>query len=81
MLREAHERVRPAVEEDAIPEWPDPIADLRVEIAAMDLATLDDLPRSSAWKEKTKHLIPPDWELLEEAIAARRATLQEGTDP
>lgn len=78
MLREAHERVRPVVEEDAIPDWPDPIADLRVEIEAMDLATIDDLRNSSAWKEKTKHLIPPDWELLEEAIAARRATLQEG---
>jgi phage recombination protein Bet len=78
MLREAHERVRPKVEEDAVPDWPDPIADLRVEIEAMDLATIDDLRNSSEWREKTKHLIPPDWELLEEAIAARRATLQEG---
>lgn len=76
MLREAQARVAPKVEEDAVPEWPDPIADLRVEIEAMDLATIDDLRNSSAWKEKTKHLIPPDWELLEEAIAARRVTLQ-----
>jgi phage recombination protein Bet len=76
MLRDAHARVAPPATEDSIPEWPDPIADLRVEIEAMDLATIDDLRNSSAWKEKTKHLIPPDWELLEEAIAARRATLQ-----
>ena len=76
MLSAAHARVAPPATEDSIPDWPDPIADLRVEIEAMDLATIDDLRNSSAWKEKTKDLIPPDWELLEEAIAARRATLQ-----
>jgi phage recombination protein Bet len=81
MLREAHERVRPPIEIEEEPEFPDPIADLRIEVEVMDLATIDDLRNSSAWKEKTKHLIPPDWDLLEEAIAARRATLvQETTD-
>lgn len=79
MLREAHERTKPAIE-DPPPhddDWPDdPIRELLAEIEEMDADALDTLTVSAAWKVKTRDLFPPDRDRLDEAIAARRAILK-----
>lgn len=82
-LREAHERVRPAVDDEPPPptsdDWPDdPVRELLAEIEAMDADGLDVLPGSASWKVKTRDLFPLDLDRVNEAIATRRAVLKGG---
>jgi hypothetical protein len=79
LLREAHERLDPALDveqPDAVPWDTDPTAELIAEIETMDVDALDTLRVSKAWQAKTRTLIPPDHDKLDEAIALRRAVLK-----
>jgi hypothetical protein len=84
LFREAHVRVHPIPGDGAPPappgeDWPDdPIRELIAEVDAMDLDALDGLAHSKTWGAKTRDLIPPDWDRLGEAIALRKAMLQQG---
>jgi phage recombination protein Bet len=68
-LRDAHQRL--AVQEDD-----DGLSALLVEVDGMDLISLNSLPTSAAWIARTRPLIPPDMDRLEEAIEARRNALK-----
>jgi phage recombination protein Bet len=68
-LRKAHERLAPA---PGISE----LAELIAEVETMDLTALAGLPTSANWQALTRELIPPDFDRLDEAIAARKAALQ-----
>ena len=84
LFREAHERLAPlppdtTVSDDAGDQtWDDPVAELIVEVEAMDADGLDVLPGSASWKVKTRDLFPPDLDRVNEAIATRRAVLKGG---
>ena len=68
-LRDAHQRL-------AVPEDDDGLSALLVEVAAMDLISLNSLPTSAAWIAKVRHLIPPDMDRLDEAIEGRKQVLK-----
>jgi hypothetical protein len=77
LFRTAHERLAPLPLTDTDEQaWDDPVAELIAEVEAMDLAALDTLTVSTAWKVKTRDLFPPDQDRLNEAIQLRRATLK-----
>jgi phage recombination protein Bet len=84
LLREAHERLDPkqppaSDEQPDDEKWDtDPIAELIAEIETMDIDALDTLRVSKAWAAKTRNLIPPDHDTINEAIALRREVLKGG---
>ena len=91
MFREAFDRfaedapdVRPGdeVPENGPTDWPDdPLRELLAEVAAMDMVTLNSLAASAAWRARVREAttFPPDEDRLDEAIAARKAKLQQGS--
>ncbi len=78
-LREAFNRFPDDTTEHTTPDWSaDPVAELIAEVAEMDLVALNGLNTSAQWRAKVNAtaMIPPDEDRLNEAIAARKATLQ-----
>ena len=90
MLRDAHERLRPAADEapqapaaDAKPQdAPDTVADLLAEIEMMDQVTLDGLSTNGAWRARVRDAtaeFPPDRGQIDDAIKARIYALRGGS--
>lgn len=85
-LRTAHERVRPAANEQAGDEqsgvtWEtDPMQDLLIEVEQMDAITLASLATNAAWRARVREAseFPPDEDRVREAIEARQLALKGG---
>jgi ERF superfamily protein len=77
-FRAAHERLARVGEEPDPRDGPpdDPLAGRFAEIEAMDLITIAGLATNAEWRAKLRDLFPPDWDRVEEAIEARKASLQ-----
>jgi phage recombination protein Bet len=82
-LRKAHERVTPSGAGEDGPvagaTWDtDPLQDLFLEIARMDLVDLGSLTTNAAWRAKVRAAceVPPDEDRINEAIEARRVQLK-----
>jgi phage recombination protein Bet len=84
LLKQAYELFAPKAADEPPPgddgaDWnTSPTDELLAEIEEMDLDALDTLPSSKAWAAKTRNLIPPDHDTINEAIALRRAVLKGG---
>jgi phage recombination protein Bet len=84
-LAKARARFKPA-DDEASPEstaeqqtWDtDPIGDLLLEIAGMDLVTVTGLQANAAWRAKVRDAVsfPPDEDRINEAIEARKLALK-----
>lgn len=85
-LRAAHDRfMQPPASDEADTTqqqtWDeDPIGDLLVEIAGMDLITIGGLPTNAQWRAKVREAasFPLDADRITEAIEARKLALQRG---
>lgn len=88
-LRKARERFKVPPADDEVPPpdatqeqqtWDtDPIGDLLLEIADMDLVTIGGLQANASWRLKVRNAaqdFPPDEERISEAIEARRIALK-----
>ena len=83
LLKQTHDRVAPPADEpppgDGGADWnSSPTDELLAEIETMDADALEILTHSKAWQAKTRDLIPPDHDTINEAIALRRAVLKGG---
>lgn len=61
-------------------DWSDPIAELLAEVEGMDEIAINGLATNAAWRARVRDVagFPPDEDRLNEAIANRKATLQQG---
>lgn len=82
IVADAQERAEADVEnlDEPPADWPDPVGELIAEIETMDLVALNGLASSAQWRARVREAaaFPPDEDRVNEAIAARKATLQPG---